>query len=372
MITLVFCLLEQRPFGEPDHQKPALSPVCVCRNPLYAGWRGRGEGIPMRIFLQQAWRKRGVTAIALYPLSLLYGLAFRIRTGLYSAGILKSTRLPVAVIVIGNLTVGGSGKTPLVIWMAAFLRDRGWRPGIVARGYGGKSTTWPQAVTDKSDPDQVGDEAVLLAGRSGVPVVVAPDRAAAARQLISDHQCDIIISDDGLQHLSLARDIEIEVVREGAGYGNGWLLPAGPLREPPHRAVDFRLVTAGGGQGRVEEGFTVTTEIEGVHQMGDPEAALMPIEKLPAREIHAIAGIGQPEQFFKMLEKRGLTLIRHPFPDHHRFVPEEIPNDGRPVIMTEKDGVKCRPFARPGWYILRISSHPGSSFEEALLARIGQ
>lgn len=324
----------------------------------------------MKLALQQAWGKRGVVAWLLYPLSLLYGVLFWLRRRLYASGFFKSTRLPVPIIVVGNLTVGGSGKTPVVIWMAHFLKGRGWRPGIVASGYGGNSQSWPIDVSDKSDPNETGDEAVLVAQRTGVPVVVAPDRVAAAKLLLSNHQCDIIISDDGLGHLSLARDIEIEVVREGVRYGNGWLLPAGPLREPVNRPVDFRLITGGGQQVGVETGYGVTTQIDGITPIDDPENTLLSVDAFSDRKIHAIAGIGHPEQFFNMLEKWGCSLIRHPYPDHHRFVADELPSDDLPVIMTEKDGVKCRPFARSNWYILRISANPDSAFEAALLSRL--
>ncbi|MGB5718018.1 MAG: tetraacyldisaccharide 4'-kinase, partial [Gammaproteobacteria bacterium] len=201
--------------------------------------------------LDYYWYTRTPWLVVLTPLSLVYRVIVSLRRAAYKIDLLRSTRVPVPVIVVGNITVGGTGKTPLVVWLAEYLRGKGYKPGIISRGYGGTASNWPQQVRPDSDPGAVGDEAVLLAAKTGCPMSVAPDRVAAARALVEHGECDILLSDDGLQHYALQRDIEIAVVDGVRRFGSGFMIPAGPLREPVSRlqAVDLVVVNGLGGDG---------------------------------------------------------------------------------------------------------------------------
>ncbi len=301
--------------------------------------------------LEQYWWDRNGIAFLLMPLSWVFCLVVGIRRLAYRIGLLRSTRLPLPVIVVGNITVGGSGKTPLVIWLARYLQEQGLHPGIISRGYGGNARKWPQQVLPGSDPATVGDEAVMIARRTGCPVCVGPDRVAAGSALAQHSNCDIIISDDGLQHYALQRDIEIAVVDGVRELGNRFCLPAGPLRERPSRLARVDMVVANGIGGRRQ--FSMRLRQNQVINLLDPEKTRKITEFVAGEPVHAVAGIGNPERFFSQLEGMGIKLIRHPFPDHHPFSAGDItPGDGRAVLMTEKDAIKCRRFARPEqWYI---------------------
>jgi tetraacyldisaccharide 4'-kinase len=301
-------------------------------------------------WLVDSWYRRSPWLLLLLPLSLLYRVATSLRRLLYRAGLLKMHRLPVPVIVVGNLAVGGTGKTPLVAWLAEYLKQAGYRPGIVARGYGGRAGHWPQQVRPDSDPVMVGDEAVLLAARSGCPMAVGPDRVAAARSLLEHRDCDLILSDDGLQHYALQRDIEIAVIDGVRRFGNGFYLPAGPLREPVKRLARVDLVVVNGLGNRGE--YPMTMRLNSVHELQDGEAAARDLRSFRGQSVHAVAGIGNPERFFAALRQAGLRLEEHIFPDHHLYARGDLEfGDGRPVIMTEKDAVKCRGFGmRNCWY----------------------
>jgi len=293
--------------------------------------------------LDYYWYARSPWLLLLTPLSLLYLAVVSLRRHAYRYGILPSHRLPAPVIVVGNVTAGGTGKTPLVAWLAGYLRGRGLHPGIVARGYGGKASSWPQRVRPDSDPAMVGDEAVMLAGLAGCPVAVAPDRVAAARELLEHGGCDVIVSDDGLQHYALQRDIEIAVVDGVRRYGTGFLLPAGPLREPLRRLREVDLVVVNGLAGHGE--YPMRLQVSSARQLGGG-GEQRPLADFRGRSVHAVAGIGNPERFFLALQQAGLRPEMHAYPDHHRFRPGDIRfADERPVFMTEKDAVKCRDFA---------------------------
>jgi tetraacyldisaccharide 4'-kinase len=296
----------------------------------------------------------GPLSILLYPLSLLYGLLYKLHRAIYLGGLLRRKRLPVPVIVVGNLTVGGTGKTQLVISLARYLSEQGYRPGIIARGYRGRAPTWPQDVNVDSDPVEVGDEPVLMAIATGLPVCAGPDRYLSGRQLIEQHGCNVIVSDDGLQHHRLYRDIEIAVIDGSRRFGNGLLLPAGPLRESKSRlsTVDF-IVCRGGNSKAGEIGFEYSASSLVNLKSGN---RVMP-GMLDSRSVHAVAGIGNPEQFFRMLEKAGLTLSRHAFPDHYLYQPQDLQfDDTRPVVMTAKDAVKCRRWANDRLWYLEITA----------------
>jgi len=302
--------------------------------------------------LVSAWYAPRVTPLAavLWPFSLLFGVGVAVRRALYRAGVLPRERVPVPVVVVGNLVVGGSGKTPLVRAMAEALAARGWRPGIVSRGYGGASTA-PRSVVSADDAREVGDEPLLLA-ESGCPVWIGRRRADAARALLAANpQCNLIVSDDGLQHYALARTFEIAVVDAARGLGNGLLLPAGPLREPRERLSEVdarvRLVASDEPQRAMSDGADSVMTLEPLRwrNLARPEAQAE-VDAWRAGEVHALAGIGNPERFFALVRSLGLAPVCHVFPDHHRYVPDdlEIP-DATAILMTEKDAVKCRAFA---------------------------
>ena len=297
------------------------------------------------------WLGRGLAAYCLLPLSLLFAFLAGLRRRLFALGVLKAERLPVPVIVVGNIAVGGSGKTPIALWLADTLRARGHRPGIVSRGYGG-TVEGTAEVPPGGDPARYGDEPVLMAALSGCPVWVGRDRPAAGRSLLAAHpEVDVIIADDGLQHYRLARDVEIIVVDE-ATLGNRFRLPAGPLREGVGRLAEATVVLAQGGLSpclRAAMGCAPVFgfELAGVafEQVGARSERRLPAD-FRGRRVHAMAGIGRPERFFGQLEAMGLVIERRPFADHHAFTPADVAvPDGDVLLMTEKDAVKCAPFA---------------------------
>lgn len=314
--------------------------------------------------LDHYWYARSPWLLLLTPLSLLYRVIVSVRRFAYRSGIKRSTRVSLPVIVVGNISVGGTGKTPLVAWLAGYLREKGYAPGIVSRGYGGRASYWPQQVRADSDPAVVGDEAVLLAATTGCPMAVAPDRVAAAQALVDQGDCDVIISDDGLQHYALQRDIEIAVIDGVRRFGSGFLLPAGPLREPVKRLRQVDLVVVNGLGGGAEHRMIL--QQGDAHNLQDPDRVCA-LQAFRSLRVHAVAGIGHPDRFFRALQQAGLQLETHTFPDHHVFQPEDIRfADGRPVIMTEKDAVKCRHFAtRDDWYVPVEASLSGE-FRERL------
>ena len=334
-------------------------------------------------FAARHWYRLSAVSIALWPLSLAFGAAVLSRRWLYRAGILRSVRLGVPVIVLGNVTVGGTGKTPLVLRLAEILREQGRKPGIVCRGYGGTGKA-PRAVAAGDDPALVGDEPVLLAGRCACPVWVGIDRAAAAQALLAAHpECNVLLCDDGLQHYRLARDLEI-VVSDERGHGNGFLLPAGPLREPADRPCDALVVNrgpaaaaqapnGGGLQSRARAAarvFAMRLQPAGFHWVHDPGSAV-PISGLAGRRLHAVAGIGNPQRFFDTLGEMGLAAVTHAFPDHHAYSRGDLEfADCDTVLMTEKDAVKCRSFGRTDLVALRVEARLGPAFTDFIRARL--
>lgn len=307
--------------------------------------------------------------LLLWPLEQLFCLLVRLRRRLYRAGLLQSRRLPVPVVIVGNITVGGSGKTPTVLWLAEFLRQHGYRPGLVSRGYGGQAGSWPQSVTPQSDPRQVGDEAVLLASRSGCPMVVGPDRVAAAEKLLQQHAVDLIISDDGMQHYRMQRDIEIALLDGARRLGNGHCLPLGPLREPSARLgeVDFTVTngtSSRSGEWQLELKGTQARPLSG-------QEAPRELSAFVGERVHAVAGIGNPQRFFRFLREQGLELIEHHFPDHHPFTAGELEfGDERPVLMTEKDAVKYRHYGSARHWYVPVSATLPEAFSKRLLAAL--
>ena len=316
--------------------------------------------------LDDIWYGHSRLAWALLPLSVLYCAAVTLRRLLYRSGLKRVHRLSVPVIVVGNITVGGTGKTPLVAWLVNFLRAQGYRPGLVARGYGGAATQWPQPVTRDSDPAQVGDEPVTLVHSCNCPMQVGPDRVAAARALLANSDCDVIVSDDGLQHYALGRDIEIAVIDAVRRFGNGWCLPAGPLRERPSRLDETVLRVCNGGAQADE--YAMQVHADTARQLKpDAQRAL---DSFRGMVVHAVAGIGHPERFFSALRAQGLTVETQPMPDHHAYQAGDIIVTDKPVLMTEKDAVKWRPYARDNDWSVGVSVELPETFGASILERL--
>jgi tetraacyldisaccharide 4'-kinase len=317
-------------------------------NALMRSWYGRCPLLFLPIHL-----------LLLIPLSLVFGVLVRLRRACYRIGVFRVERLPVLVIVVGNLNVGGSGKTPLTIALVQWLRQAGYAPGIVSRGYGG-STRAAMPVLPDSDPAVVGDEPVLLARRAACPVWVGRKRAEAARQLLAFHpEVDVLIADDGLQHIALARDVELVVVDAVRGFGNGWLLPAGPLREPLARLKQVDAVVINGAQALALPASlpaswpSYSMQISGARfvNLAEPDWCVTAAH-FTNETPHAIAGIGHPERFFTQLVGLGINAIPHAFADHHAYVESDLPAGN--VLMTEKDAVKCARFPRRDLWFLAV------------------
>ena len=318
------------------------------------------------------WYRRGALAWLLWPASLVFGILVFLRKTLFRLRILRSSHPGIPVVIVGNLSVGGSGKTPLVLWIAEFLTARGWSPAIVSRGYRGAGGA-PRAATVASEADDVGDEPIVLARRSGCPVWIGADRVRVIEALRAQHpEVDVVVLDDGLQHYRLRRDLEIAVV-DSRGLGNGWLLPAGPLREPPrrlrsvHAVVSHQAPDLGGGSANA---FDMRLEGEVAHRMSDARER-QPLQAWRGQTIHAVAGIGNPSRFFVHAGKLGAKVVPHAFPDHHCFAAEELEfGDGLPVLMTEKDAVKLRRHARPNWWVLPVTASLAAAFGDWLLKEL--
>lgn len=310
--------------------------------------------------MQRLWyeRRPAWLLLLLLPLSLLFALVVACRRVAYRAGVFRSIRVPRPVIVTGNITVGGTGKTPLVIWLADQLQSKGKRVGIVLRGYGGESRQWPRQVLPQTPSNEVGDEAVLLATRTGAIVVAGPDRVAAALNAIK-LGADVVLSDDGLQHYRLARDCEIAVMDEHRGLGNDWLLPAGPLREPASRLreVDLIATTRRSNQqsGRETAPNRITVRAHLQHAVSLTTHEVRTLESFRNSAVHAVAAIGNPGAFFTALEQAGLQVDARPLSDHAALTAADIAfADDAPVLMTEKDAVKCRGFADARHWAVRL------------------
>ena len=309
-------------------------------------------------WIERAWYDNGFGRVVLLPLTLLYASVTAIRRIMYRHGLFSTVRLPVPVVVVGNIVAGGAGKTPITLFVARSLSERGWQPGIVSRGYGRQDDASVLEVTNDSSAEEVGDEPLLLARRSGCTVVVGRDRVAAAERVIQAG-ADVIIADDGLQHYRLGRDFEICVIDGSRGLGNGHQLPAGPLREPATRlaSTDAVLVNATGvsemprGLDGAEHPISFTLEASTASSLDGTRAESL--ESFAGTPVAAVAGIGNPERFFQLLERHGLTVIRHPLPDHAGFDPGSASlGADRTILVTEKDAVKLDALS-PGavWYV---------------------
>jgi tetraacyldisaccharide 4'-kinase len=327
---------------------------------------------PRRLF--KLWYEEPPGVSVLQPLSWLYAAAVSVRREAFRRGWARSQGVGVPVIVVGNLTVGGTGKTPLTIWLAGQLRQRGYEVGLVSRGYGRRQRGM-RLVSATSSWQEVGDEPLILHQRTGCMTLVASDRVAAAASLVA-RGAKVILADDGLQHLRMRRDCEILVIDASRGFGNGRVLPAGPLRESAGRAwaADL-LVLNGDGHGEpirgvppqlVAKALRMRLAAAGARRIGSPEEE-RPLEAFRGRPVHAVAGIGNPQRFFADLRARGLELIEHAFPDHHALSAADLDfGDGLAVLMTEKDAVKCRGSAQPRLWCVPVEAN----FSEADARRL--
>ena len=298
------------------------------------------------------YRPRSFLSDVLSPLSLFYRIGVAAHRCLYAVGVKKIQQFSVPVVVVGNVTVGGSGKTPLVIWLANELKKGGFYPGLVSRGYGGQINRFPQVVTANSNPRKVGDEAVLLAIKTRSPIAVCRDRSAAVHQLVKNFRCDIVISDDGLQHYALGRAVEIVLI-DDRGLGNERCLPAGPLREPISRlkTVDF----------------VVTKKLRPIeiYQLENSKRKIS-FKELKNLTVHAVAGVGNPENFFQQLKLLGANVIEHSFPDHYFFQAKDFYfSDSYPIILTEKDAVKCKSFNNKYLFCLSVDAIVSNQFQQS-------
>jgi len=320
-------------------------------------------------WLERHWYRTTPLHLILLPVSFIFRLLSGMRRTLYRSGILPGEKLPVPVIVVGNITVGGSGKTPLALWLVQQLLDNGWHPGIICRGYGSKVSS-PQAVHPSSNPDATGDEAVLMAQRKLCPVWAGQDRVTAARELLrANPECDVLLSDDGLQHYRLRRDVEIVVVDGVRRFGNRFLLPAGPLRELPSRLAEADAVVVNGGASSPGE-YAMQLHGTRFYNLLNPNLSAYAPD-FRGKHLHAIAGIGHPQRFFAHLNNLGLAVQAHPFPDHHRHTPKDFDYaDADAILMTEKDAVKCTAFATKKCWVLRVDAQVDPILIKHILERI--
>lgn len=329
-------------------------------------------------FIDSWWSKHtSVVSYLLIPWSILFLAIVVIRRWFYRLGIKKTTTFNVPIIIVGNIVVGGTGKTPLVIYLARLLKEKGFNPGIVSRGYGANRVSNPRLVLSTDSPSDVGDEPVLIASRTDCPVVISVNRPEAVKHLIEKYQCNIVLSDDGMQHYAMARDLEIVVVDGVRLFGNGLCLPAGPLREPLFRLNKVKWIVSNGKSFPKTSRFSdqsVTMELipKRICSVGDSNQCI-DVNQLQEDKVHAVAGIGNPKRFFNELRELGLQIIEHPFPDHYRFTKKDI--DFAPeskVIMTEKDAVKCRDFADSRHFFVPVEAELPAEFDQQFLSEVSR
>lgn len=299
--------------------------------------------------IDRYWYSQNPIAWLLLPLAGLYCLLAGLRFNLYKKGWLRRFKASVPVIVVGNINVGGTGKTPLIIKLCEILQQQGLKPGIISRGYGSKSAVFPLEIMPNTLAMDSGDEPLLLARRTQCPVVIGPDREADIRMLLARHGCNIILSDDGMQHYRMQRDVEIAVVDMARRFGNGFCLPAGPLREPVERLRTVDMVIANGGS---ENQLSFVMRPVKLVSLAE-ENSVADLSQFAGQKVHAVAGIGHPQRFFNTLAEHGIEYIPHAFPDHHIYATTDLHfGDSLPVLMTEKDAVKCAGFYMPHhWYL---------------------
>ncbi|CAI0692555.1 MULTISPECIES: tetraacyldisaccharide 4'-kinase [Serratia] len=319
--------------------------------------------------IERIWSGSSLVYLLLLPLSWLYGLVSGLIRLSYRCGLRKSWRAPVPVVIVGNLTAGGNGKTPMVIWLVEQLQQRGYRVGVVSRGYGGKSAVYPLVLDAQTTTRQAGDEPVLIYQRTGAPVAISPKRAEAVQALLNQGELDLIITDDGLQHYALQRDFELVVIDGVRRFGNGWWLPAGPMRERVSRLKTVDACVANGGVAQQGE---IAMKLQAQDAVNIASGERRPAIELP--HVVAMAGIGHPPRFFATLEKLGVEVEREvAFADHQEYNHGQLAalaSQGQTLLMTEKDAVKCRAFAQPDWWYLPVEAILPTEQAEQLLQGI--
>ncbi len=328
----------------------------------------------MMAAIERIWYSQNLFSRLLQPVAALFAMVARRRRQHYLSAVAAGSlwRPPVPVIVVGNISVGGTGKTPVVIALVEYLAGLGYHPGVVSRGYGGKPDSLPLMVSTHTSARQCGDEPLLIHLRTGCPVVIDPDRPRAVRHLLAQADCDVIISDDGLQHYALYRDIELAVVDGERGLGNGLCLPAGPLRESPSRLaeVDAVLINGGGKVAAASNGHGFYLQPRSFVQLRSGERRALDNFDRQSR-VHAVAGIGNPARFFASLRAMGFELCAHEFDDHFIYAAQDIEfSDDNRVIMTEKDAVKCRAFASERHWYLAVDAELPEQFMQWLAQRL--
>ncbi|MCQ4257733.1 tetraacyldisaccharide 4'-kinase [Stutzerimonas stutzeri] len=312
--------------------------------------------------LQRAWYQGHPTLALLAPLEALYRRVVVAKRNRFLSGAAGSYRASVPVVVVGNITVGGTGKTPLILWLIDHCRRRGLNVGVVSRGYGATPRSYPWRVSPDDSAEEAGDEPLLIARRTGVPVMIDPDRSRAVRNMLEHETVDLILSDDGLQHYRLARDLELVLIDAARGLGNRRCLPAGPLREPAERLASVDAVLFNGAVEDTDAGYAFSLQPSRLIELFSNQD--LPLDHFPpGQQLHAVAGIGNPQRFFTTLEALHWRPIPHPFADHARYSLEQLRfSPELPLVMTEKDAVKCRAFAQPGWCYLQVKVEPSSAF----------
>lgn len=324
---------------------------------------------PLEQFMHKQWGRVGLWHVVLAPLSWLFTLVSALRRFAYARGLLKSVKLSVPVIIVGNISVGGTGKTPLVIWLVEQLQRHGYVPAVISRGYGGSAQAITPVFKD-SDPVSVGDEPVLIA-RSGLcPVWVGRNRPEVGKALLRAHpECNVIVCDDGLQHYRLQRDIELVVVDAESGFGNGFRLPAGPLREGKSRLKDVDAIVSNGGNA-LSKSYRMQLAGDTFRRVADIVDTATAAD-FAGKRIVAIAGIGRPDRFFATLRQMGLQCDELSFPDHYAFQPADLQSiDADVILMTEKDAVKCAAFANSNWWYLPVAAKVDEALASFVLNKL--
>lgn len=321
--------------------------------------------------IERIWSGKSSLYLLLLPLSWLYGLVSTLIRYSYKTGLKKSWRASVPVVVVGNLTAGGNGKTPVVIWLVETLQQHGFRVGVVSRGYGGRAEHYPLLLTEATPTTQAGDEPVLIFQRTGAPVAVSPVRSDAVKALLDGNELDVIITDDGLQHYALQRDIEIVVIDGVRRFGNGHWLPAGPMRERESRLRSVDAVITNGGTARPGELAMFLQPGKAINLVTGEQC-----DASALKNVVAIAGIGHPPRFFSTLKQLGINVQKEvAFSDHQAYTSGQlsaVKAPGQALLMTEKDAVKCRSFAQPDWWYLPVDAKIEGDQAEKLLQRIAE
>ena len=312
--------------------------------------------------LLAAWYAGHPALALLRPLEALYRRVVTRKRARFLSGENASYRAPVPVIVVGNITVGGTGKTPMILWLIEHCRQQGLKVGVVSRGYGAKPPQLPWRVRADQPAEQAGDEPLLIVQRTGVPLMIDPDRARAVQALLVSEALDLILCDDGMQHYRLARDLELVLIDAARGLGNGRCLPAGPLREPAERLQGADAVLFNGASTDRADGFGFCLQPSALVNLSSGERR--PLDHFPVgQHLHAVAGIGNPQRFFNTLQGLNWQPLPHPFADHAQFSARSLAfSPPLPLVMTEKDAVKCRPFAADDWWYLAVEAQPTPAF----------